>query len=657
MALVAVLVLMVMLSSLGAALHTGVLGETALQGAHRRSTAAFYAAEAGINRGMGDYRNIFLSYSEPSGSDFDEHSFQIGPFTTRYQLAAVAGHPIQVTVPAGREFAGANAIQYRYTANASAGVQAGDTTVNLGTEFVVNYIPLFQFLAFYQGTLEILPGPTMTLHGPIHTNGNLHLNANNTLTIAELPPTIPGVHVSAAGGIYRGRLDSSDCGGTVRVAKLDDANGDGSLDLRTMPCAGLQSDAALAAWLGAIRGHQLPVSVPTPDILDRGTGLFWERADLRIVLDLDAPDANGLFPIVAEDANGNVDLVRNAVLQQFMLTRPGRVFYNDVPEAGGDLATACTSGTSYCNPASYDPPFPSAAAVYPCAGSTLGLFGACADTVANAPLLTGGLTARRGGFFNNREAAWVYMLNVNLHDLLAWNRLQLPANQLFDPDDASDGGVVLFLSVKGPGSAGVPTPRYGVRVFGSPHFDFPPGMADPTGVTIASDQAVYVEGHYNVGDAAHPKMPAALMGDTINVLSSGWSQAAAGRNDHQSRQSLSNAARAAANTTINAAFLGGVNVTTPGNYNGGLENYLRFHESWSGRTLVYRGSFVSLGTPQHNSGAWCGTGGSSASGCNIYNPPVRNWDYDTDFQTVANLPPLTPRFVAVEQILFTEHFR
>ena len=93
--------------------------------------------------------------------------------------------------------------------------------------------------------------------------------------------------------------------------------------------------------------------------------------------------------------------------------------------------------------------------------------------------------------------------------------------------------------------------------------------------------------------------------------------------------------------------------TVPGTYNGGLENYPRFHESWSGTTLFYRGSFVSLGTPRHSNGNWCGTG----AGCNIYNAPQRNWDYDTDFQNVANLPPLTPRFVAVDQILFTENFR
>ena len=119
------------------------------------------------------------------------------------------------------------------------------------------------------------------------------------------------------------------------------------------------------------------------------------------------------------------------------------------------------------------------------------------------------------------------------------------------------------------------------------------------------------------------------------------------------------ASRPASSTTINAAFLAGVDVTAAGNYDGGLENYPRFHEDWSSAaanpqpTFTYRGSFVSLGTPAHVAGAWCGTG----STCNIYNPPRRDWDYDSLFNDVAMLPPLTPRFVAVQQTVLTEDFR
>jgi hypothetical protein len=49
----------------------------------------------------------------------------------------------------------------------------------------------------------------------------------------------------------------------------------------------------------------------------------------------------------------------------------------------------------------------------------------------------------------------------------------------------------------------------------------------------------------------------------------------------------------------------------------------------------------------------CGTGDT----CNIYNPPARNWDYDSRFNDVRNLPPLTPRFVYVQQVFFTENFQ
>jgi hypothetical protein len=248
------------------------------------------------------------------------------------------------------------------------------------------------------------------------------------------------------------------------------------------------------------------------------------------------------------------------------------------------------------------------------------------------------------------------MLNVNVHDLLAWNMAQTTANRLFDPADATDGGLVFFLSVAGPNSSGFANPRYGVRVFGSPHLDFPV-LADPTGLTVVSDQAMYVEGSYNAGDASNPKQPAALIGDTMNILSNNWSSSVACRNDCQSRQTL--LSRPATSTVINSAFISGVDVTSTGNYNGGLENYPRFHEDWSpgAAALTYRGSFVSLGAPLHNNGGWCGTGGSSTSGCNMYNPPVRNWNYDSAFQDVANLPPLTPRFVSVQQIIFTENFR
>jgi hypothetical protein len=41
----------------------------------------------------------------------------------------------------------------------------------------------------------------------------------------------------------------------------------------------------------------------------------------------------------------------------------------------------------------------------------------------------------------------------------------------------------------------------------------------------------------------------------------------------------------------------------------------------------------------------------------MYTVPTRNWDYDVQFQDVAMLPPMTPTFISVQQIVISEDFR
>ena len=165
------------------------------------------------------------------------------------------------------------------------------------------------------------------------------------------------------------------------------------------------------------------------------------------------------------------------------------------------------------------------------------------------------------------------------------------------------------------------------------------------GLTVVSDQAIYVQGDYN----AVNKKPAAFLGDSLNVLSNDWDDALS---------SLSLANRVASSTTINAAVLAGTDSTgevegsggqSLGSYNGGLENYPRLHESWTGRTLTFRGSFVSLNNPRHVDGAW-------VNGAPQYSARNREWSYVSDFNDASKLPPLSPRFVYLRQELFVRRF-
>ena len=670
---------------------------------------------------MGDYRNIFLNFNVPTGSDFAAKSLTVGSRTVNYQIVdnnTPPGTPTSITIPSGQLFGGLNSQEYDYIVTSSA-TSNSDTEAKVSAEFKVGYIPLFQFVAFYTRDLEIAPGADMTLNGRVHTNADLYLDADNsTLAIADNPPSITTVQVSAAGDIYRGRKRTSTCEtGTVNVDMLQDTVAPfGNLDPKTLPCNGSSTRkvlaSELAAWKGSMVNQIESISVPQPDNDARGPGSYWTHADLRITLNLNktytpvAPlvgPTQYLIEVQNGDLTGTQDVAKTAILQRFMgadpatnltntnwntanSTIPGTrpIFYTDVPITSGAPSNCnCTNGNPVCTngvAACYTPPF--AGWVGPAAptanqNNRVYATGTTMTGTVTGTIPTGNGTAgsyrfdadfRRGGFYNWREQKWMYLLNVNVADLLAWNQAQYnanPANALFNPADNSDGGIVLFLSVQGPAS-GSAANNYGVRLFGSSVLPFPAIAAggDPTGITVVSDQAIYVAGNYNMNTTlATGWQPAAVVGDSVNILSNNYFNsgnppvATAITNDKQSAYALSDASRNATATTVNTAFIGGVDDTVAGGgsstYNGGLENYPRFHENWGGVQFNYQGSYVSLGLPTHVNGPWCGTGAA----CNIYNPPVRNWNYDSQFNNAANLPPLTPHFVYVQQVLFTEEFK
>lgn len=652
-ALVTVLVVLTLLLALGALLANETATTLRLTGAFHRTTAGFYAAESGLNRGIAEFRDIFTRYGVPAGDDFDPREITVGPFDVTYQLEEAGQNPQTVTIPAGQPFAGLNSIQYTYVARSTASV-GGDVAADVGLQFDLGLIPLFQFLAFYQNRLAITPAVNMTLHGRIHTNDNLYLNISSgqTLTIEDAPSLgINFVHVSASGSIYRGRSDSSTCSGTVRVDKLP------GYAPQTMSCIGGVTNpvpsGTLNTWGGTIFDGIERLNVPPPEFTDRG-GEYWNLADLRIVLRVGVPGSLPGGPTLAhtievQDINGNVDNARTNSLRTFMSNTLGAsssrpnvrpVFYTDVPVFGG----VCTcrdnmsipsgsSSSGACNNTDrrcYSPNFSTDSRVY-------------------ADSMTGDLEYRRGGFYNWRERKWMLLLNLNVHDLLRWNMNQ--GGPLFEPSDRSDGGIVLYVTVQGPNSNGIN--NYGVRLFGSALLPFPNVGTDPTGITVVSDQAIYVQGDYNSGN---PWQPAAIIADSINVLSNNWSASTnACRNDCQSDLSLSQATRNASNTTFNTAFLANVDREPP--YNGGLQNYPRMHENWCSGTLTYRGSFVSLGFPRHVNGVWTQNDSCAATvSWNMYTPPARNWDYDSRFNDAINLPPLTPRAIYVQQTLFSQSF-
>ncbi len=149
------------------------------------------------------------------------------------------------------------------------------------------------------------------------------------------------------------------------------------------------------------------------------------------------------------------------------------------------------------------------------------------------------------------------------------------------------------------------------------------------GLTVASLNPVYIQGDYNTGTTSDysDRVPSAVYADAVTILSNNW-------NDSSSAFALS--ARQASNTTVNTAIVAGflpsgwVNeLGAQYGYSGGLNNFPRFLENWTSDTFTYNGSMIELFTSKIATGEW-DTG-------NIYVPPRRNWNFDSQF--VDNPPP------------------
>ena len=160
--LVMALMLMGLLAALANSYAIMVRSDTVLRGAAGQDRTAFYAAEAGLNKGMAEFGNLFSNYQLPTSSDFNVKTTSFNTRTVNYQLSPVVefdpcppgtnNEDCFTKVPAGEKFAGLNTIPYVYRVRSTALNAQGDEEAELGGEFYVHNIPIFQFLAFFPAT-------------------------------------------------------------------------------------------------------------------------------------------------------------------------------------------------------------------------------------------------------------------------------------------------------------------------------------------------------------------------------------------------------------------------------------------------------------------------------------------------------------------------
>ncbi len=256
--------------------------------------------------------------------------------------------------------------------------------------------------------------------------------------------------------------------------------------------------------------------------------------------------------------------------------------------------------------------------------------------VTNFPFLSltngSAVSSNQLTFWDAREARWALVTQIDMGRLRSWMatnntlKTKFPAGGYIYPNimyiaDNRSYTVSQLPAVRLVNASIIPTNSgYG---------------GQPTGFTIATPNPLYVKGDYNTPSVSN-RFPASLVCDAITVLSTNWV-------DTNSSKALS--MRLAANTTINAAIIAGkVSSTGPGTntYSGGAMNFIRLLEDWSNgtsqKTLTMNTSLVCLFDSERATAQYRNPG-------YYYYAPARNFQFDTNFNDITQLPPGTPSLV------------
>jgi hypothetical protein len=174
-----------------------------------------------------------------------------------------------------------------------------------------------------------------------------------------------------------------------------------------------------------------------------------------------------------------------------------------------------------------------------------------------------------------------------------------------------------------------------------------------TGLTIAAENPVYLQGDWNAAGAfTEPHAATAVIVDALTLLSNNW-------NDEISftqAWALGNRNRVT-QTWYRVAIIGGkgmafnqpAGTATDFGTDGGAHNFLRYLENGD-QAVNYLGSMATFYYNRQAVGTFkC---------CNVvYRAPTRNYAFDVDFLDPSKLPPNTPVFRDLNAVGFSQELR
>jgi len=630
-------------------------------------TTSQAAAEGATEVAFAEMDRDFLLNVLQSGSSYDQLLPNQTGWPMQFTFSDTNGNTGQISVnegtlssalqPLGTEYASLEGYIQTVTVTATATPQSQlyNQPATVQQQFTFAYVPAFQFAIFYNINLEIDPGATMPITGSVFSNGGIWSGDSN--------PTYSST-VEAAGQVNLSGTDPflltyTNTGGTPQsnftypnqpvhgVTPLEIPIGAGTNNSETNVIAIIQippssvcapQPAAYAQTNQVYKYNQASLVVSNwssgtfsnaPNgnnfvvyLQDSWTGPSWHYPSTGHFNQL----TNNLFVVT-----NNVGNVFSTITTSALDTLPGFTTsalpaqWPLVPTANcGITWTTTSSGTNYHWGVKY----------------------------AGWSFLT------NVSFYDYRESSTVQAVQIDVSMLRSW------ITNAFENGGSNWNYALAYDGGKGIDSVyvfnGVPltsTTLPAVRLINGIRLPNSTNVINNTnnityGLSVATAQPIYVYGDYNLqidGDASTRQSgtndmshtyPAGFLADAVTILSGSW------RDSYTSSTSLTG--RTPSSTAVNAAMLEGIvqsstnapNISGVTGYSGGVENFMRLLENWSNYTLTYNGSIMVMFSSQYATNWWQNTG-------NYYNAPTRVWSFDTNFETQAGLPPMTPEFTTV----------
>lgn len=512
----------------------------------------------------------------------------------------------------GSEFANLSGYVQPCTIISTATVQGQLYTVPATVKQVLNatIIPLFQFAIFYNMNLEIDPGFTMAITGPVFSNQGIWAGTANVTFNST---------VAAAGYVYdqatdttnddpwtSGKTDTGTPSGNFPVGMP--INGEDSL---TLPI-GVSTTNTPSAVEAIINLPQGTNGAPNAYAYTTNGQMYLFNASDLIISNAAAgvagPRSSTNITIWYQDPNNSTSYLTPVTNDFYVVTNRGSGTTYTTNYVSSSNTNVVYDGYSFVTNVSYYD-FRESNTVQAVQIDVGKLNVWLTNTTS-----TGGNAVNRTSFHDNGHG----IRSIYVYNNAPNTATQMPAVRLLD------GAQLPFTT--DPGGSGATT----------------------SGLTVTTPQPIYIEGNYNVQTASSSAnasagttntaytYPAAVLADAVTILSTSWNDTGAA---YQPGGSYTSRGAAAAGTTVNAAALEGIVQSTNSNYSGGVENFLRLEENWSGVTLTYNGSIVVMFPSIYATGTWQ----APSTAGSYYGVPTRSWAFDYNFTNPSKLPPLTPK--------------